>query len=72
MILGTKQDKAEYPAKYMGQLLSSFKPITSRDAALIAPQKWAALNGTSAGWNQPPISTEDRNGASHIMAGHAL
>jgi hypothetical protein len=39
MILGTKHDNAEYPAKYEGQLLSSPKPIALRDAALIAPQK---------------------------------
>jgi hypothetical protein len=38
MILGTKHDKAEYPAKNEGHLLSSPKPIASRDAALIAPQ----------------------------------
>ncbi len=45
VILGTKHDKAEYPAKNKGQLLSSPKPITSGDTALIAPQIWAALNG---------------------------
>jgi hypothetical protein len=38
LILGTKHDKAEYPAKNEGQLLSSSKPIASRDAALIASQ----------------------------------
>jgi hypothetical protein len=37
VILGTKYDKAEYPAKNEGQLFSSPKPIASRDAALIAP-----------------------------------
>jgi hypothetical protein len=38
VILGTKYDKAEFPVKNEGQLLSSPKPIASRDAALIAPQ----------------------------------
>jgi hypothetical protein len=38
VILGTKHDKAEYPVKIEGQLLSSPKPITLGDAALIAPQ----------------------------------
>jgi hypothetical protein len=38
VILGTKHDKAEYPAKNEGQLLSSPKPIALRDAALTAPQ----------------------------------
>jgi hypothetical protein len=38
VILSTKNDKAEYPAKNEGQLLSSPKPIASRDAALTAPQ----------------------------------
>ncbi len=38
VILGTKHDNIEYPAKNEGQLLSSPKPIASRDAALIAPQ----------------------------------
>jgi hypothetical protein len=37
VILGTKYDKAEYPAKNEEQLLSSHKPIALRDAALIAP-----------------------------------
>ncbi len=72
VILGTKHNKAEYPDKNEGQLLSSPKPIASRDAALTAPQIWAALNGTYGDWNRPPISTENRKGASHNMAGHAL
>jgi hypothetical protein len=38
VILGTKHDKAEYPAKNEGQILSSPKPIALGDAALIAPQ----------------------------------
>jgi hypothetical protein len=38
VILGTKHDKAQYPAKNEGQFLSSPKPIALRDAALIAPQ----------------------------------
>jgi hypothetical protein len=38
VILGTKPDKAEYPAKNEGQLLSSPKPIALGDAAFIALQ----------------------------------
>ncbi len=38
VILGTKHNKAEYPAKNEGQLLSSPKPVALRYAALIAPQ----------------------------------
>ncbi len=38
VILGTKHDNAEYPAKNEGQILSSPKPIASGDAVLIASQ----------------------------------
>jgi hypothetical protein len=42
--------------------LSSLKPIASKDAALIAPQKSVALDGTSGDWNRPPISIANKKG----------
>ena len=71
MILGTKHDKAEYPAKMRDNYCPHLNP-SHRETLLSSHLKYELLRMAHkvTGTGHPFL--QGRKGASHIMAGHDL
>jgi hypothetical protein len=71
VILGTKHDKAEYPAKMRDNYCPHLNP-SHRETLLSSHLKYELLRMAHkvTGTGHPFL--QGRKGASHIMAGHAL